>query len=261
MARNSEDVQQFPERALMSTLSDLLGIEHFTTSNGGTVRRDFLQAVADALGIRDARTLPTKDALITAIWEAAQGAEMPATLLSRGGTVTNRVLQDVIDGVIENDLVGHTSSPAAAAEAPDDSAASTTDFSNLEDERRRVVRESAIREGQAGFRTRVLEAYGTACAITATDVPAALDAAHIAPYSGPQSNEVANGICMRLDIHRMFDRGMLAVHEDSRKVMLGAVLQSSTYQTLDGSMMRVPTKRSDQPSRAALEAHRKKFGF
>ena len=39
----------YPERQLMAVISDLLGIPHFTTSNGSTVRADFLQAVAARL--------------------------------------------------------------------------------------------------------------------------------------------------------------------------------------------------------------------
>jgi len=34
----------------MATISDLLGIPHFTTARGSTVRRDFLEAVGVALG-------------------------------------------------------------------------------------------------------------------------------------------------------------------------------------------------------------------
>ncbi|WP_155378796.1 hypothetical protein [Cellulomonas sp. JZ18] len=41
---------EYPERALMAVLSDLLGIPHFTTSRGSTVRSDFLKAVLVALG-------------------------------------------------------------------------------------------------------------------------------------------------------------------------------------------------------------------
>lgn len=40
----------------MSTLSDMLGIGHFTISSGGTVRREFIEAVARGPWVRRMRT-------------------------------------------------------------------------------------------------------------------------------------------------------------------------------------------------------------
>ena len=94
--------EEFPERPLMSTLSDLLGIPHFTTSRGSTVRVDFLRAVVGALD-RKAEGLG-KDQLIRVAWEAVNDAPMPADRLSRGGTVTNRVLREIVDGVLRTRL-------------------------------------------------------------------------------------------------------------------------------------------------------------
>lgn len=88
---------EFPERPLMGEISDLLQIEHFTTAAGSTVRRDFLEAVACALGL-DPHGL-AKDDLVAAIWKAACGSPMPEDRLSRGGTVTNRVLEEILEGL------------------------------------------------------------------------------------------------------------------------------------------------------------------
>lgn len=93
-------------------------------------------------------------------------------------------------------------------------------FHDLEDERRRQVAEQTVRDGQQFCRLAVLEAHGNQCAITETNLPAALQAAHIAPYMGTASNSVSNGLCLRADIHAMFDRHMLAIHEDSLAVLL-----------------------------------------
>lgn len=89
---------EYPERDLMSDISNLLGIPHFSTSNGATVRRDFLVAVAGALGLVVSQEA-TKDELIREIWQFVNGAEMPEDRLSRGGTVTNLVLQEIADGI------------------------------------------------------------------------------------------------------------------------------------------------------------------
>ena len=50
-----------------------------------------------------------------------------------------------------------------------------------------------------------MDAYGGRCAITGYDVEEALQAAHIVPYLGPQSNTVNNGLLLRADVHNLFD--------------------------------------------------------
>lgn len=249
--------ETFPERALMSTISDLLGVPHFTTSRGGTVRSDFLQAMAEALevdGIADMR----KDDLIRACWEAATGEEMPDSKLSRGGTVTNIVLQDIVNGIIERKVSGNV---ATVPDDPTDGTGSgeeSDEFNTGEliDERKKRIREIAEREGQNKFRAAVLESYGNRCAVTGSDVPAAIEAAHILPYRGPKYNQIANGLSLRRDIHRLFDLGMVAIDEDALKVLIGPSLKNSDYAWLDGVELTVPHKKSDRPSRDALRLHR-----
>lgn len=244
--------QEFPERPLMSTLSDLLGIAHFSTSRGSTVRTDFLRAVAVGLGA-DPEGL-VKDDLIRLVWEATNRRPMPADRLSPGGTVTNRVLQDLVDGVLE-----HGAGAAPPAPADDDlfsEVADVFDPESLGDERTRRLLEMAQREGRDRFRTDVLDAYGSACALTGTSVPAVLDAAHIAPYRGKAYNVVPNGLCLRKDVHSLFDRGMLAVHERTYEVLLAPVLHGTEYEVLSRGTMRMPRSKVDRPSVPALRAHR-----
>ena len=242
---------EFSERPLMSTISDLLGIRHFTTSSGGTVRKDFLLAVADAMGI-DASPTTSKDDLISMLWEHANQTEMPENRLSRGGTVTNTVLQEIIDGITEHGI-GRSTAPPLAED---------NDFASLQDERRRVLRATAVREGQDLFRRDVLTAYRERCAVTDTSVPATLEAAHIVPYRGPHSNDVRNGLCLRSDIHVLFDRGLLAIHEDDYSVRLSEVLHTSApYADLEGRIIALPLITTMRPSAAALRSHREWAGL
>jgi hypothetical protein len=46
----------------------------------------------------------------------------------------------------------------------------------------------------------------------------AIDAAHITPYKDKQSNNAANGLLLRSDLHALFDGNQLAVHPTSRFV-------------------------------------------
>ncbi|WP_200883691.1 HNH endonuclease [Archangium violaceum] len=52
-------------------------------------------------------------------------------------------------------------------------------------------------------------AYGGRCALTDCEEPRVLEAAHIFPYHGPQTNHVTNGLLLRADLHVLFDLGLL----------------------------------------------------
>ena len=250
--------KEFPERPLMSTLSDLLGIPHFSTARGSTVRTDFLQAVGAALGV-PSRGL-TKDELIRAVWEGSNRRRMPEDRFSPGGTVTNRVLQEIIDGILDHGLAAIPATPPNDVHQDEDAlfedVAGAFDPAGLEDERTRRLAEMARREGRNRFRTAGVEAYGARCAVTDTAVPAVLDAAHIAPYRGQRFNVVPNGLCLRRDIHSLFDRGMLAVHEHTHQILLTPVLLETDYEVLGTRTLRMPRLKSDRPSVPALRAHR-----
>jgi hypothetical protein len=60
------------------------------------------------------------------------------------------------------------------------------------DERKRMVAEAGVREGQGTFRARLLEAYDGRCAVTGEHTEPVLDAVHIQPYLGPRSNHIQN---------------------------------------------------------------------
>lgn len=248
----------------MGILSDLLGIPHHTTSRGSTVRRDFLEDVGKALGIPEAtlRGLPLKDDVLAAVVEAATRLPMNPELYSPGGTVTNEVLQVIIDGITVNGVPGRDV-PQNDTSPPLDDLYGDLDFDpdELKDERDRRLIEKVIREGQDRFRTALLEAYDGKCAISGYDAPETLEAAHIFPYTGPASNRVSNGLLLRSDLHALFDRGALAIHETSYEVLLKPHVAVTRYSELrrldrDGRRLRLPRKRVFYPSTAALRSHR-----
>ena len=98
----------------MAVLSDLLGIPHFTTSRGSTVRRDFLQAAAVALGVPVATVqgMATKDDVLALVVQTATDAPMDPDLVSVGGTVTNQALQTIVDAVTRYGVPGRLVVPA-----------------------------------------------------------------------------------------------------------------------------------------------------
>jgi putative restriction endonuclease len=72
------------------------------------------------------------------------------------------------------------------------------------------------RLGQGVFRLAVTDAYGRACAATGEHSLPVLEAAHIKPYAADGPHEVSNGILLRSDLHRLFDKGYVTVTPDLR---------------------------------------------
>ena len=68
------------------------------------------------------------------------------------------------------------------------------------------------RLGQGGFRSIVIDAYSRRCAVTGERTLDALEAAHIVPYAEAKSHDVRNGILLRADLHRLFDRGFVTIN-------------------------------------------------
>jgi putative restriction endonuclease len=67
------------------------------------------------------------------------------------------------------------------------------------------------RLGQGGFRVAVTDVYGRQCAISTEHSLPALEAAHIRDYAAGGEHDVRNGLLLRADIHRLFDRGFVTV--------------------------------------------------
>jgi hypothetical protein len=80
-----------------------------------------------------------------------------------------------------------------------------------------------------------------------------LEAAHITPYLGPETNAVTNGLLLRADIHTLWDLGLIAVDPKDRTVWVSAEITDATYQALTGASLMLPLDLTQWPSTAALE--------
>ncbi|MGW6265879.1 HNH endonuclease [Cellulosimicrobium funkei] len=247
----------------MSAISDALEIDHFTCAKGASVERPFLEAVAGGLGFDGSKaSYRNKDLLLAAIIEKTTG-QPPVKVALDGGTVTDEALATVLEGIQDNGLArvslteGAAASRIATALYEENGDPSVFDPLDLSDERKRSLREVVVRGGQASFRSRVVNAYGGRCAITGCAVPEVLEAAHIRPYIGTKSNFASNGILLRVDLHRLWDRGLMAVHESSLRVLFAPKLAPTKYgSTLVGATMRLPADQKQHPSQDALEQQR-----
>jgi|ETNmetMinimDraft_13_1059891.scaffolds.fasta_scaffold91137_2 predicted restriction endonuclease len=72
------------------------------------------------------------------------------------------------------------------------------------------------RPNQDAFRKGVMEVWNGKCAITGYDVPAVLEAAHLHGEGSWRNSNDPNrdGILLRVDLHRLFDKGLLNINAD-----------------------------------------------
>lgn len=79
--------------------------------------------------------------------------------------------------------------------------------------RRAGHRRSTVRTriGQGSFREKMRELYSDVCALTGPNHQSALEAAHLYSYAELGIHHEDGGLLMRRDIHRLFDRGLLAI--------------------------------------------------
>ena len=115
------------------------------------------------------------------------------------------------------------------------------------------------RLGQGSFRLAVTDAYQSSCAVTMEHSLPALEAAHIRSYSDGGEHEISNGLLLRSDIHRLFDRGYVTVSPDlhfevSRKLKED-FSNGRSYYGLHGAPIHFPVRLEDQPNREMLAWH------
>ncbi len=116
------------------------------------------------------------------------------------------------------------------------------------------------RLGQTGFRAVVLDAYARRCAITGERTLPVLEAAHIRRYSSSGDHSLTNGVLLRSDLHRLFDRGYLGIHPQDRSVHVSHRIREEfengrDYYALQGRAIRLPNAISDHPSEEQLSFH------
>jgi putative restriction endonuclease len=130
------------------------------------------------------------------------------------------------------------------------------DPKNVEDGRRKMMRSIVLRRGQSKFRKKVIAAYAGNCCISGCTFERVLDAAHIVPYMGSDTDYVSNALLLRTDLHTLFDLGEIGVDTKGMTLLVSADLDGTDYEELRGVKLRLPSKTKLQPSKVALDDHR-----
>ncbi len=129
------------------------------------------------------------------------------------------------------------------------------DLESLTDERKRTNSERVSREDQQEFRDLLKDAFQGKCAITQCDIERAIEAAHIFPYRGPQTDCLWNGILLRLDIHRLFDSYLLTIDAQDYQVRLSPSLMNSCYREYADTSVCFPEELISKNRKQALQWH------
>ena len=115
------------------------------------------------------------------------------------------------------------------------------------------------RLGQGSFRLAVTDAYKGACAVTGEHSLPALEAAHIRSYSEGGEHEISNGLLIRSDIHRLFDKGYVTVspslHFEVSRKLKEDFSNGRSYYGLHGAPIGLPVRIADRPNTEMLAWH------
>jgi hypothetical protein len=123
----------------------------------------------------------------------------------------------------------------------------------------RIVRTSVTRESgpQRRFREGLEARYGTACMLTGCDLRDAVDAAHIQEFRVQSDHHWTNGLLLRTDLHRLFDRDHLAFDPDTLTAHLSPAARAAGYADLEGRPLAV--RHGHRPDHGALRIRWARF--
>lgn len=123
-----------------------------------------------------------------------------------------------------------------------------------------VMREVNVRRVQGFFRSAVLAAYESQCAVTGLAVPELLVASHIIPWAVADRRRAdpTNGLLLNALLDRAFDRHLISF-DDNLRLMCAPRLHrerpgAKAILEFEGAILRLPRRFSPDP--AALADHR-----
>lgn len=132
-----------------------------------------------------------------------------------------------------------------------------------------VEEEVFIRGGL--FKKIIPQIYNNTCAISKSRFTSTIsnlsmvDACHIVPFSESHDDNVTNGIALCPNLHRAFDRGLIAISDDYTVLVSPGLIEdkSSPYNLsqFKGQSIALPFAEELYPSLSNLATHRKRFGY
>jgi predicted restriction endonuclease len=106
-------------------------------------------------------------------------------------------------------------------------------------ERKRVSRNMLERPYQNIFRKNILTAFNSTCLITGVSIENVLEAAHIKDVRYSGSDKIENGLCLRSDIHQLFDSKHLRLLSNGEIILSELASAKNNYVSLP-SKVKIP---------------------
>ncbi|EDX86766.1 hypothetical protein S7335_4472 [Synechococcus sp. PCC 7335] len=121
-----------------------------------------------------------------------------------------------------------------------------------------------LRLGQGSFRALITNAYSRRCAMTGERTLPVLEAAHIKSYAEFGPHSIKNGLLLRADLHKLFDRQYITITPDLKievsKRIHEEYQNGKDYYKLHGKKLAVtPNDPNDLPAREYIEWHNQRF--
>jgi putative restriction endonuclease len=118
------------------------------------------------------------------------------------------------------------------------------------------------------FKREIPKVYNYTCCISGLRIIAdkevqMIDACHIVPFSFSGDDTIGNGISLCPNLHRAFDRGLIAIDDDYRVVTKPFFEESNAYsiKQFEGKELLLPKQKSYLPLKENLAKHRARFEF
>jgi putative restriction endonuclease len=131
-------------------------------------------------------------------------------------------------------------------------------FQLIKEPRENYKSEINLRKGQGKFKGEILKAYNNMCCVSGETCPELLEAAHLQKYLNTNSNHIQNGILLRVDLHRLYDNGLLYI-DGNFNIHVSPILNSTAYRQFHGAQIALPHDVNNYPSRFALESRLENF--
>jgi putative restriction endonuclease len=118
------------------------------------------------------------------------------------------------------------------------------------------------------FKREIPKIYNYTCCISGLRIVAdkevqMIDACHIVPFSISGDDTIGNGISLCPNLHRAFDRGLIAIDEDYRVLTKHFFEESNAYsiKQFEGKELLLPKQKNYHPLQENLGKHRTRFHF
>lgn len=108
----------------------------------------------------------------------------------------------------------------------------------------------------------ITDAYSRKCSISGEKTLPVLEAAHIKPYEKSGPHFISNGLLLRSDIHKLFDKGYLTITnnlkiEVSNKIKEEYENGREYYKFHGQNLSFIPKREIDKPGKEFIEWHNK----